>query len=378
MINYDFKDILPVPDLEDMSQSVEDDLKNNDSKITNFRNGGVFKTLLMIFLKAITLLYGLLQEVIPQVFLKKAKGIWLDYKAAENGITRKAAQKTEGAIIAYRNESDGQPIVIPEGTIIRTGIDISGNELRYITLDKAILDIDVLRVSIPIRAELAGAAYNVPANMIKYPLQHIPGLDGFVNEENWITTEGTDEEEDEVLRDRCINSWDEFATQTTAPSYVSKLSKIEGVLVVNVDDMHPRGQGSIDIIITGSAGMPTEALLQKVRDEVEEIKSPYDDVMVYAPQPVYLDVNATLYLNKYYGDVQETQDKALGIISSLFAVSKDNQGNYFYKAKLISKLMVIDHVTNVKITSPTEDLTVDVKQLIMPGTINVIVEREGG
>lgn len=376
MLDYEFKDILPIPELEDMSQSVEEDLKNNGSKITNFRNGGVFKTLLMIFLKAIAALYGLLQEVIPQVFLMKAKGIWLDYKAADNGIERKQAQYTEGIIVAYRNETDDNPVVIPEGTIIRTGVDISGNELRYLTAEKGIMESNVLRISIPIKAEFAGASYNVAANMIKYPLQHISGIDGFVNEEGWLTTEGTDQEEDETLRERCVNSWDEFATQTTANSYASQLSKIQGVLIVNVDDEHPRGQGSIDIIITGTAGMPTEALLEKVREEVAKLEGPYDDVEVYAPTPVYLNVDVALYIDKYYGDENSINDAALSVVNNLFTVSKDNKGNYFYKAKMISKLMAIKYVNNVKVTSPAEDLVVEVNKLIMPGTINVIVQRE--
>lgn len=373
------KDIIPIPDLNEMSAKVESDLTASNSKITNFRVGRIFKTLIMIFLQAVVDLYKLVANVVSQVFLTKdgAKGPWLDLKAKELGIERKQASKTEGLVAVSRNESNGTPVMIPQGTIFKTTLDADGSELRFITTEKVIMQQEELKVYVPVVAELPGAGYNVPANMIKNSFQHISGIDTINNEADWLTKEGTDTETDDALLERCENVWNELSTNLTASAYASKIAKLDGVLIVQVDDLHPRGQGTVDIIITGTAGIPTPALIQTVQNEVEKIKGPYDNVIVYGPEAIYQDVDVTLYINRLYGDEDLIRAEAIGKINSLFMVTKESPGNHLYRAEITSKLMPIENTTNVIVNTPVEDVTLNPRQLIMPGTITVNIIREG-
>ncbi|WP_261949178.1 baseplate J/gp47 family protein [Paenibacillus melissococcoides] len=106
----------------------------------------------------------------------------------------------------------------------------------------------------------------------------------------WITREGSDLEDIESLRARTLNSW-RLSTLPIAAKYKNVCEAIPGVLYVRVDDLHPRGQGTIDIIVTGTAGTPSEGLLQKVREEAEKIKGPDDNLLVKASDTVTQDID---------------------------------------------------------------------------------------
>lgn len=372
----DYKEIIKVPELDQLEQQIETDLKDNKSKITNFRNGGIFKTLIMIFLKAILKIYELMEEVVPQIFLSDAKGVWLDAKAPEYNCQRKLTQKTEGYITAKRNSTDDMPVMISEGLIIKTEMDSIGNELKYVVVEKIIMEKTQTTIKIPVKAEMPGAIYNVPAGTIKYPMQHVSGIDEFINEEGWITKEGTDEEDDDSLRERCENFWDELATNATTPAYEAAISKINGVLDVEVDDLHPRGQGTVDITVIGTAGMPTDALLNEARAVADKVKGPYDNVLVFGPQPVYQNVDVTLYIDRVYGDKEAAEIEAKNKILKLFTLSKGKSKNKLYKAVLTSALMEVKNATNAKVSTPTDDVFLEQKQIILPGNINIQVIKD--
>lgn len=378
MDEKELNEILPVPTLEEMREQIETELEEDNFKIKNLRNGKIFKALEMIFLKAINELYKLLRTVVTQIFITDAKGIWLDIKAADFGRKRKNAIRAEGKITVGRNSTDGQAKIIKKGNIFKTDMDMYGKELRYISQENVVMDKEVLKVLVPVKAESSGAIYNAPPGMIKYSLQHISGIDYITNEIDWLTREGTDTEEDESLRERSINAWDELATQPTAGTYKSHISKIEGVIVVNIDDMHPRGQGTIDIVITGANGLPTETLLEKVREKADEIKGPYDNVLVYGPDPIYQDIDITLMIDNIYGDENKIRQEAMNVIRSLFKVSEGNKLNKLYKSKINSDLMSIENVVNVVINKPQEDILLDMRKIIMPGeiTLNIVKENK--
>jgi len=100
------------------------------------------------------------------------------------------------------------------------------------------------------------------------------------NSAGWITREGSDNEDDESARERTLRSWSELALVPLRDTYINVCSAIAGVLYVTVKDQHPRGQGTVDIIITSEAGTATEDLLEKCRVACEEIREPDTDVKV--------------------------------------------------------------------------------------------------
>jgi uncharacterized phage protein gp47/JayE len=372
-----FNDILTTPTLDDLSNQVESDLKADNFKIKNFRVGRIFKTLYMILLKTVVDLYVMLvDDILPNMYLSDATTFWLDLKAKEYGKERKQATKTEGMIAVSRIESDGAPKKIPEDTIFKT-IDANNNELRFLATETVIMEKDDLKVYVPVIAEFPGAIYNVAQGMVTSSLQHLPGIDVIENEADWLIKEGSDTEDDESLRNRCLNAWSELSSQLTSSAYWSIASEVEGVIVVRIDDEHPRGQGTIDIIIISSAGLPTQALLDEVETNIDEVKGPYDDVLVMGPDPVYQDIDVTLYIDEIYGDETEAYNLGMAKIDNLFNVDEDNSGYKLYRANIIDSLMSVNNAINVIVNLPDSDIVLDSKKLIMPGTITLNIIKEG-
>lgn len=52
----------------------------------------------------------------------------------------------------------------------------------------------------------------------------------------------------------------------TKYAYKAWALSVPGVSSVEILDQHPRGQGTVDVVVRGSAVLPTEALLERVRE----------------------------------------------------------------------------------------------------------------
>lgn len=307
---------------DDIRLDLFNEAKANLPKITNYNSGGVFRTLLEIVAEAVFSFYVLLSNVIKQAFVQTASGAWLDLKCEEIGLTRKPATKTEGIVVFSRETADSTNIVIPAGTIVKTKTDSKGKEYRFLTTEEAILASGSTSVSVPVIAEFEGAAYNVGANTITEIVSSIAGIDSVNNSTDWITKEGTDEETDEELRERYWLKWEELARGSTKMAYVGYAKEVNGVVDVEVDDSWPRGQGTVDIYITGTNGMPTQTLIDEVQAVVNDKKPICSDALVKAPTPV--TVNTTINVEVFPGQPTDgLQAEIENIINALFIRSDE-------------------------------------------------------
>jgi phage-related baseplate assembly protein len=91
----------------------------------------------------------------------------------------------------------------------------------------------------------------------------------------------------------------------TKYAYASWALSVTGTVAVKVLDQHPRGQGTVDVIVKGAAGIPTDALLANVRQAVATGARPEDvqagppvndDWQARGPQAVPLAVTGALTL----------------------------------------------------------------------------------
>jgi uncharacterized phage protein gp47/JayE len=365
-------EIIPVPDIDDLEKDIENQLIDEGFKITNFQNGGIFKTIIMIFLQIRIELIKLIRWIIPTMYLNSSTGKWLDFKAADYTKARKVATKAKGNITLKRNKLNGT-LIIPKGYIFKTNLDLNKKEYRFISLENTYMQDYEKEIKVLVEAEKPGKEYNISPGSIVKSLQHIEGIDELINEEGWLLQEGTDEEDDEAFRERCINSWDELAALPTGPKYKSVARNVTGVVNVIVDDMHPRGQGTIDIIITGTAGNPTQALIDEVKKAVDLIKGPYDDILIYGPQIVKQDIDVSIYIPKFVAEAS-IKAKTNETIKELFKFKNTNI-NKLYKAKLSHDLMNIENVENIKINTPADDIILDNKKLLQLGNLNISIVR---
>lgn len=368
-------ELISVPDLKELAEETKQSLIDSGFKISNFRTGSVFMTLMMIVLAGLVGLYQLIAQVSTQCFLIGAVGIWLDIKAAELGEKRKIATKTEGEVTASRATA-GSAVKIPKGLIIKTDMGTDGEELRYIVASEVIMTEEELSVRIPVIAENTGLKYNVSTGMIKNPIKNVPGIDAFTNEADWLTKEGTDKEKDDAFRLRCLAVWDTLATNMTSSAYKVVVSRINGVAVVNVDDEHPRGQATIDVVVTGVAGEPTVELLNEVSTAVEEVRGSYDDVLVLGAEAVAQDVTVTVYKDDVYGDSDAIKAAVEDAIRKLFEISEKHDGTKLIRTSIITEVRGVDYSNDVDVTVPAANVSVGARQILTPGVITVNVQNE--
>ena len=70
-----------------------------------------------------------------------------------------------------------------------------------------------------------------------------------------------------------------LAARAIEDTFVNSAEAVQGVLFAQADCDHPRGQGTVDVIVTGTAGEATEGLLDEVREAVDKIAGPYDNIL---------------------------------------------------------------------------------------------------
>ncbi|EPR07755.1 baseplate J/gp47 family protein [Ruminiclostridium papyrosolvens] len=367
-------EIIPLPDINDLKDEKVAELESEGFVITNFSSGGIFYTLLMIALQIKVEFITLLRSILNNLFVTHADGTWLKLKAADFSKKQKEAIKTQGYVIVTRgNSSDA--VKIPKGHVFKTIKDVNGEELRFFVVEDTVLQKGSNTVNVLVEAELEGTKYNVPQGQITRSLTYLDGGCTVSNNVDWITQEGSDTEDLESLRERTLRSWSELATRPTAEKYQNVCESISGVLFAKVNDLHPRGQGTVDIIITGTAGEATESLLTKVRTAVNEIKGTYDDVLVKSSTTIAQPVSVVVTIPNSVTD-NTVSESVIAAVTQLLKISKDRALNELTHADIIYAIKrKVSFARNVKVTVPSEDLFLENDKVIILGEINVTVER---
>ncbi|GAB6100446.1 hypothetical protein JCM16358_23250 [Halanaerocella petrolearia] len=377
----DWKSLIGFKDFDTLTQEAKDKMENLKSRITNWNNGGVFKTLTYVALKGVEELYKLLVKVLPQGYVQYATGVWLELKVAEIGLERKPATKTKGSVTFVKDDPSAN-LKVEAGSIVKTKVSSQGEELRYFTTRDVVSVAGESQFEVEVEAEFAGAKYNVGTGYITTLVTHIPGVEEVSNSADWIIKEGTEEESDDSLRNRYFLKWSELSTGSTKDAYESWARATPGVVDVEIDDMHPRGQGTVDVIIHPAS----QELIQQVTDYINERKPLIDNVLVRDPEFKQIDFDIVLTLDEFYGDEQDIVDEAETIISAFFTENYDlkqsmglealNLGDDLYTGQITYYLMKIDNVVDVEIILP-DDKTATAYELLTLGNINLATERAG-
>lgn len=376
MIDKEILDaVIPVPTLEELKDEKIAELKDEGFVVTNFHSGGVFYTVLMVVLRIKIELLQLARRVLNNMTVTHAEGVWLDLKAADYSKKRKKAQKTQGLVTVSRVGADGEAIKIAKGHVFKSIMDINGEELRYFTTDAMVLQKGAHSVDVLVEAEAEGSRYNVPEGQITRTLTYI-GEVTISNGADWIVREGSDTEDDESIRARALRSWSELAQLATEDAFINAAESVAGVLFAQADCDHPRGQGTVDVIVTGTAGEATEGLLAEVTEAVDKIAGPYDNILVKSSVTVAQDIEVTVTTSAADTD-EDIETRIKTILTELLAVRR---GRKLYELTRSD----INHAirsgysasTNAEVITPAQDVKLEKDKVITLGAVTVTVRRE--
>lgn len=376
MIDKEILDeVLPVPELEELKEQKIEELQEEGFVVTNFHSGGIFYTLLMVVLRIRIECAELFRSILNNMFVSHASGTWLDLKLADYGKKRKKAQKARGYVTVKRS-GEGDAIKIPKGHVFKTETDINGEELRFFVTENTVLQKGASSVDVIVEAEKEGSRYNVPPGQISKTLVYLGELDSISNGEDWIIREGSDTEDDESFRGRGLRSWAELSQRAIEDSFINAAEGVAGVLFAQADCTHPRGQGTVDVIVTGTAGEATEGLLKEVRAAVDKIAGPYDNILVKSSQNIEQDIAVTVTISDAALTDEEVEQRVETILTELLAVRKGRKLNELNLSDINHAIREgLSSATNVKITTPGDDVLLAKDKVITLGTVTATVKR---
>lgn len=363
---------MPVPNMETVSAELFASLEDEGFVVTNTRTGGIFATIVKIVVKCHIELIKFAREIIKNTFISSAEGSWLELKAGDFSKERKLESKTVGTVTLSR-VTNGDALTINKGTIFKTERDENGDELKFIATEDSVMVASGKTLKVPIIADTAGSRYNVAVNRINRCLINLEGIDSITNTVDWIVEEGADTEDIESLRNRTKLSWAELATLPIRDKYKNACEAVSGVLLAEVIDDHPRGQGTVDIYITGTAGQATDNLLNLVRIAVDNTKGPYDNVLVQSTATVVQGVSVVITMGSGEGSVG-VSETAKSVILDLLAIKAGKELNRISHTDIIHGIKSkVPTVRSVKVVAPVEDVTLDKGKILVAGEIKVVV-----
>ena len=323
-------------------------------------NKGIVRGIIEIFAWGLWQLYNFLDLIHKQAIPLDSTGEWLDLRAAQVDETRKPATKTRGNVLFLRGEQTGN-VRIPAGRIVRTKPDGAGAVYRYVTEAFAVLPEGAESVAVPGVAEEYGQGSNAAAGQIAELVTPVEGIRGVTNAADWLTSEGADKESDASLQRRYELAWRARAGVTRAAYEAAALS-VPGVVDVYVADQHPRGEGTVDVVVQGAAGMPTAKLLEAVKTALDSAIVVNHDLQVKAPVPVSVSVRAVLELLS--GDADTIGAQAESWIKAMFTYGEDADtprfsiGRDVVRDRLASGIVSISGVKRIRWESPQEDVEI--------------------
>ena len=365
--------IIPIPDEDEEMEKVQGELEDEGFPITNFKKGGVFYHLCRMLVTIYIELKELARVIVNSCFIKHAEGDWLKIKAADYSKQQKEAKAAKGYVTIYRNEYNNA-LQVTNGHCFKTEPDAGGKELKFYCCENTVIDAGEPVGRVLVEAETPGTFYNIAPGRITISMIHLDGMDYVTNEEGWLFEEGAEEEDLEDLRDRCMSSWAELATRTIEEKLRNAAKSVPGVLDARIDAQHPRGQGTVDVIVTGAAGEASPELIRRVGEAIEPLKGNYEDYLVKSSEVVRQAFELVVYLAEDAA-TDGVDAQAAKLTEDMMALTRGEM-NTLYRDSIIQVLSTkIDNYRKTDILQPSEDMLLGQDKVIMAGDINVTVRN---
>lgn len=206
----------------------------------------------------------LIVDVLPNLFVKTAKGKWLQIQAWSVGLDFKPAAKAQGYVTFFK-DGPQMTVKIEAGTVIQTE-RINERIYRLIVTTDNVIPEGKASGKILVEAEQAGADYNLANGYYKILPTAIGGIARVVNEANWLIVPGADKETDDELRERYRTQFSSVGKHHIDSVYRGLVAKISGLSVNRIYFKHdaPRGPGTANIYLLLDTGVPAQPFIDRV------------------------------------------------------------------------------------------------------------------
>lgn len=279
------------PTQEDIIQVLVDNLIGEGKKLEDLPNQWFSKHLIFALSLAIYMVVTVAQSVYEQLTTLGATGEKLEEKGYEYGVEKKEATYAIHTVTVWKSSPVDADTPIPDDFLFTTAPigDDPPIQFRVIPGQNKFIAAGQNSVTgVRVRCTELGSIGNVPAGEIKLVAQ--AGFD-YVTD-SLIEEAGADEEDEEVYRQRILDKKRNPERGGVEIDYKVWAESVDGVASALVLPL-ARGNGTIDIVISGSEGPAGPELVSRCQAFIDT-KIPADiadgGVRVIAPTPVQINI----------------------------------------------------------------------------------------
>ncbi|MCS3456256.1 hypothetical protein M2366_002342 [Aeromonas sp. BIGb0405] len=331
----DFMALLSETGVPTTAEAMEAELKKEveaaGSLITNDSDVSPFWRLVrgVVITPALWLIRELLaSHVLPNTFAATATDTYLDLKAWDVDLTRKAAQKTRG-LVNFVKASPQDAVTVPADIWISTE-RINGTIYRLKPLQTVVSPAGEAVAKVVCEAEQAGAAWNLAPGYYNLLSEAVTGILSARNDDKeWITTQGSDAESNDALGLRIQNQFSAVGRYHIDAIYRSMLASVAGIRADHIFFEHdaPRGPGTANAYILLEVGPTPASLTAQLNDYVgrQGNHGHGDDLFVMSIPETQHDLTLELWPQANLSEAQRTALKAgaENLVKAAFRQSAD-------------------------------------------------------
>lgn len=190
-------------------------------------------------------------------------------------------------------------MTVPAGTVIQTE-RINGVIYAVKTTQQVVIPAGTAQALVSATATDSGTAFNLAPGYYQILPEAVDGIAAVRNDDNWLTTPGSDQESDDELKDRCRNQFNLAGSYHTDAVYRSLIAAQAGLSIDRIFFQHdaPRGPGTANAFLLLDTGVISQPYLDRVNQYITDQghHGHGDDIRCFALPETRHDLAVTVYV----------------------------------------------------------------------------------
>jgi uncharacterized phage protein gp47/JayE len=308
-----------------------------------------------------------LQNLLQIFFVQTSYGQYLDYLGQVRGVTRLPATPSAGKV-----KFTGQPgTVINAGTRVSTQSSTNSSAIIFETTESGVINEQGEVTVIAVCTE-TGTIGNVPTGVIVLMAEPVEGVTSVTNPEPF--TGGTNIEDDDVFRERILDTWRLPATSGNKTHYRLWAREVPGVGDAKVFPLW-NGPGTVKVVIVdGNKRAANSELLDAVTTHIEEMRPIGADVTVASATEKQINITANVSLASGYtiAQVQQLYEEAVtNFLKEIVLV--ETYVSYAQLGKLLLETPGVGDYANLLVNGSTANVLLGGEEIPVLGTVTLEV-----
>lgn len=324
----------------------------------------------------------LVQVVMANMFVATATGPMLRLLAWAVNIEAKPASAAAGTVRFFKTTA-ANAVTVSAGTLVQTERINGVVYVLSVAKDTAIAA-GLESGLVPVTATGTGSGYNLAPGYYRILPVAVAGISSVVNDDDWLTVPGANEESDDELRERARNQFNLVGNYHTDAIYRSMIASVLGLSVDRIFFKHdaPRGPGTANAYLLLDSGEISQPFIDAVNDYIntQGHHGHGDDMQCFALPETKHALGVTVYvLNKDNMTAEALADLNTGVTDLIRCAFRENSNydvkkTWPYARYSFSNLGRELHKAFPVIDSLTFSLTDIISELSVPRLSSLTVE----